>query len=220
MRIGIVGSGNIGGTAARLFAGARHEVMLAHAGGPQSLREQVEALGSKARAGTIAEAAEFGEVVLLAIPWRSRDTLPAERLRGKIAIDAMNPYKPDFTLYDLGESTSSEEVAKSLPSSRLVKAFNHLKAADLASRGRSDLPMGERIALLLAGDDQDAKRTVAGLIAQLGFAPVDSGPLRDGGKLQQAGGPLYIRLLTGAEAEAILHGPRAGDAAEQAPQTS
>jgi predicted dinucleotide-binding enzyme len=221
MRIGILGSGHIGGTAARLFTEAGHEVMLAHAGGPESLKEQVEALGLRARAGTVAAAADFGEVVLLAIPWRARDTLPADRLRGKIAVDAMNPYNPDFTLQDLGDSTSSEEVAKALPGARLVKAFNHLRAADLAERGHPDLAYGERAALLLAGDDQDAKRTVAGLIGQLGFAPVDTGPLREGGKLQQAGGPLYIRVLTGAEAEGLLHGGRAEvEAAPARPPTS
>jgi predicted dinucleotide-binding enzyme len=217
MRIGILGSGHIGGAAAKLLVEVGHEVALAHARGPESLREQVAALGPKARAATVAEAANFGEVVLLAIPWRARDTLPAERLRGKIAIDAMNPYKPDFSLYDLGDSSSSEEVARVLPGARMVKAFNHLRAADLAQRGHPDLPFGERTALFLAGDDQDAKRAVAGLVAQLGFSPVDTGSLRDGGRLQQAGGPLYIRVLSGAQAEALLHGVQADAGASPRP---
>ncbi len=217
MRIGILGSGNIGGIAARLFTDAGHEVMLAHASGPESLKDQIAALGLRARAGTIAAAADFGEVVLLAIPWRARETLPAERLRGKIVIDATNPYQPDFSLYDLGDSSSSEEVAKVLPGSRIVKAFNHLRAADLAQRGHPELPFAERIALFLSGDDQDARRTVAGLIGQLGFAPVDAGALREGGRIHQAGGPLYIRVLTGAQAEVLLHGAHAGAAAAPAP---
>ncbi|BDG02950.1 NADPH-dependent F420 reductase [Anaeromyxobacter oryzae] len=204
MRIGILGSGNIGGTAAKLFVNAGHEVALSHAGGPESLREQVAALGPRARAVTIEKAADFGEVVLLAIPWRSREDLPAGRLRGKIVVDAMNPYRPDFSLYDLGDSTSSEEVAKTLPGARLVKAFNTLYAKDLASRGAPGRPVDERTALLLAGDDADAKAVVAQLVDDIGFAPIDTGSLRDGGRLQQAGGPLYIRVITGAEARAAL----------------
>jgi 8-hydroxy-5-deazaflavin:NADPH oxidoreductase len=204
MRIGIIGSGNIGGTAARLFAAAGHEVALSHASGPESLRDQVAALGPRARALTVDEAAGFGEVVLLAIPWRSRGDLPAGLLRGKIAIDAMNPYRPDLTLYDLGDSTSSEEVAKALPGARLVKAFNSLHAKDLASRGAPDRPIEERPALFLAGDDQDAKSVVAQLVDDIGFAPIDTGSLRDGGRLQQAGGPLYARVLSGAEARSAM----------------
>lgn len=217
MRIGILGSGQIGGTAARLLAAAGHEVALSHRGDPASLHDQVVALGPRGRAATIEEAIAFGEVIVLAIPWRSRGELPVDRLRGKIAIDAMNPYRPDFTLYDLGDSTSSEEVAKAFPGARLVKALNHLRADDLARRGRPDDMFERRTALFVAGDDQEAKRVVAGLVAQLGFAPVDTGTLREGGKLQAAGGPFYLQVLAGAEAEGILHGVRAGRAAAPRP---
>ena len=211
MRIGIIGSGHIGGTAARLLVAAGHEVALAHAGGPESLRQQVEALGPRARAATVEEAAEFGQAVLLAIPWRDRGDLPADRLRGKVVIDAMNPYRPDFTLYDLGDSTSSEEVAKALPDARVVKAFNALHARDLAAHGDPDLPIDERTASFVAGDDQDAKTVVAQLIDDIGFAPVDTGSLREGGRLQQAGGPLYTRVLTAGEARVALRAPREPD---------
>ncbi len=204
MRIGIIGSGNIGGTAAKLFVEAGHEVALAHASGPESLRGDVAALGRRARAATVEDACEFGEVVLLAIPWRSRGDLPADRLRGKVVVDAMNPYRPDFSLYDLGDSTSSEEVAKALPGARLVKAFNSLQARELATRGDRGAPVESRTAILVAGDDQDAKRVVAQLVEDIGFAPVDTGSLRDGGRLQQAGGPLYARVITAADARAAL----------------
>jgi predicted dinucleotide-binding enzyme len=211
MRVGIIGSGNIGGTTAKLLVDAEHEVALGHASGPDSLRGQVAGLGPRARAVTVEEAAEFGEVVFLAIPWRSRDELPADRLRGKIAVDAMNAYKPDLSLYDLGDSTSSEEVAKALPGARLVKAFNTLPARELARLGARDMSIDERIALLVAGDDQDAKAMVAHLVQDIGFAPIDTGSLRDGGRLQQAGGPLYARVITGAEVRAVLR--RAEEAA-------
>lgn len=210
MRIGIIGSGHIGGTAAKLFVEAGHEVALSHAHGPESLRDQVEALGPRARATTVEEAAEFGDVVLLAIPWRDRAQLPARLLRDKVVIDAMNPYRPDLSLYDLGDSTSSEEVEKALPGARLVKAFNHLYAKDLASRAARDRPLDQRTVLFVAGDDEDAKRAVAELVNDIGYAAVDTGWLREGGQLQQAGGPLYTRVLTGAEVRGLLEGERAG----------
>lgn len=215
MRIGIIGSGHIGGTAARLLAAAGHEVALSHASGPESLRDEVAALGPRAQAATIEEAADFGDVILLAIPWRARGDLPAARLRGKIVVDAMNPYRPDFTLYDLGDSTSSEEVAKALPGARVVKAFNHLHARDLASRGSPDLPVEDRPALFIAGDDPAAKTLVATLVDEIGFAPVDTGSLREGGRLQQAGGPLYTRLLEGRDAVEEVRRALEGGAAAQ-----
>lgn len=205
MRIGILGSGHIGGAAARLFAKAGHEVALSHSGSPDTLREQVAELGVKARATTIADAAVFGEVVVLAIPWRSRTDLPAQQLRGKIVIDAMNHYRPDMGLYDLAGSTSSEEVAKVLPGTRLVKAMNSLPANDLLNCGRPGAPMHERVVMPIAGDDSEAKALVAQLMAEIGFAPLDTGLLRNGGVLQQAGGgPLSGKPLTLVEAEAAL----------------
>ncbi len=205
MRIGILGSGHIGGAAAKLFADAGHEIALSHAGPPDALREQVAALGAQARATTIADAAVFGEVVVLAIPWRSRADLPAQRLHGKIVVDAMNHYRPDMGLYELGGSTSSEEVAKVLPGARLVKAMNSLPADDLLSRGRPGAPMHERVVMPIAGDDSEAKAVVARLMAEIGFAPLDTGLLHTGGLLQQpGGGPLSGKPLTLAEAEAAL----------------
>lgn len=204
MRIGIIGSGNIGGTCARLFTDAGHEVMLSHSGPPEALRGEIARLGARAHGGTVEEAARYGEVVLLAIPWRERASLPASALRGKIAIDAMNPYAPDRSVYDLGDSTSSEEVAKAIPGARLVKAFNTLFAKDLGSRGRRDLSLPERTVLFMAGDDEDAKGVVAGLIRDIGFAAVDMGLLREGGRMQQPGSPIYTRPLRAAEVPAAL----------------
>jgi 8-hydroxy-5-deazaflavin:NADPH oxidoreductase len=204
MRIGIIGSGNIGGTCARLFTEAGHEVVLSHSGSPETLGSQVAELGPRARAGTAEEAASSGEVVLVAIPWRARDALPGSRLRGKIVIDATNPYAPDGSVYDLGDSTSSEEVAKKVPGARLVKAFNTLFAKDLASLGRRDLPLAERTVLFVAGDDEEAKRVVAELVRDAGFAAVDTGLLHEGGRLQQPGSPVYARRLHAADVAAAL----------------
>ena len=205
MKIGVIGAGNIGATAARLFIHAGHEIAISNSRGPDSLHELVILLGPRAHAMTVDDAAGFGDVILLAVPWRSPDALPKpEAVAGKIVIDAMNPYKPDFTFYDLGDSTSSEETAKRLPGARLVKAFNTIYYEHLASRGRADLPVGQRHAIFVAGDDADAKLAVMKLIEEIGFAPVDTGSLREGGRRQQPGSAIYNKPMTGQEAKEAL----------------
>ncbi|MBZ5592138.1 MAG: NAD(P)-binding domain-containing protein [Acidobacteriia bacterium] len=205
MKIGIIGAGNIGATAARLFIHAGHEVAISNSRGPDSLRELVVLLGPRAHAMTVDDAAGFGDVIVLAVPWRSPEALPKpETVDGKIVIDAMNPYKPDFTFYDLGDSTSSEETAKRLPGARLAKAFNTIYYQHLSDRGRTDLPVDERHAIFVAGDDLEAKRAVMQLIEEIGFAPVDTGSLRDGGRKQQPGSAIYNKPMTGLEAKAAL----------------
>ncbi|BDG02742.1 NADPH-dependent F420 reductase [Anaeromyxobacter oryzae] len=205
MKIGIIGAGHIGGTAARLFVEAGHEVSVSNSRGPDSLRDLAAALGSKAHAATVDDAAAFGEVILLATPWRKPEALPSPaRVAGKVVIDAMNPYTATGGLQDLGTSTSSEETAKRLPGARLVKAFNTIYFEHLATRGRRDLPVEERHAIFVAGDDAAAKRVVETLIEQIGFAPVDTGSLREGGQRQQPGTAIYNRPMTGAEARAAL----------------
>ncbi|MEW5929878.1 MAG: NADPH-dependent F420 reductase [Gemmatimonadota bacterium] len=208
MRIGIVGAGMIGATAARLFVAAGHEVAVSNSRGPESLRPLVEELGGRARAAAdVDEAAEFGEVVLLAVPWRSPEALPRpESVAGRIVVDAMNPYAPGGGTLDLGDTTSSEETRRRLPGARLVKAFNTIWYQHLATRGRTDLPVDERHAVFLAGDDAEAKAVVARLIEEIGFAPVDTGSLREGGRRQQPGSDVYNRPMTGREAREALAG--------------
>lgn len=205
MRIGIVGAGNIGGTLARLFAGAGHEVAVSNSRGPDTLRDLVDAIGPRAHAATVEEASRFGEVVLLAVPWRTPEALPpAYLLEGKIVIDAMNPYAEGGGITDLGHSSSSEETQKRLPGARLVKAFNTIWFQHLATRGSTGLPPEERHAIFVAGDDAEAKATVSRLIGEIGFAPIDTGGLREGGRRQQPGTALYNKVLTGAEARALV----------------
>ncbi|MFL6360748.1 MAG: NADPH-dependent F420 reductase, partial [Nitrososphaeraceae archaeon] len=126
MKIGIIGSGNIGGTTARLFVNAGHVVAISNSRGPESLTSLVNSIGANIRAKKVEDAVKFGEVILLAIPWRRRQELlsVSELFDGKIVIDAMNPYSENFEVIDLDNSTSSEEVLKQIPSSRIVKAFN------------------------------------------------------------------------------------------------
>jgi 8-hydroxy-5-deazaflavin:NADPH oxidoreductase len=210
MKIGIIGAGNIGATAAHLFVQAGHEVAISNSRGPQSLQSLVRELGPKAHATSVNGAAEFGELVLLAVPWRTPEALPAaEILRGKIVIDAMNPYTSQGGIMDLGEATtSSEEVLKRIPGARLVKAFNTIYFQHLATRGRTDLPVDERHAIFVASDDAQAKQIVSRLIEEIGFAPVDTGSLSEGGRKQQPNTPIYNQILTGREAKAALNNPQ------------
>jgi 8-hydroxy-5-deazaflavin:NADPH oxidoreductase len=205
VKIGILGAGNIGATAARLFVEAGHEVAVSNSRGPESLKALVSELGPKAHAMTIDDAARFGEIVLLAVPWRSPEALPhPDLLRGKIVIDAMNPYRPDGGFYDLAGSTSSEVVLKRLPGARLVKAFNTIYYQHLASRGRKDLPSEERHTIYVAGDDAEAKEIVIDLIEQIGFAAIDTGSLREGGRMQEPDSPIYNQTYNGREAREFL----------------
>jgi predicted dinucleotide-binding enzyme len=203
MRIGVIGAGHIGGTAATLFARAGHEVAVSNSRGPASLEPFVASLGGKARAETPEGTAKFGDPILLAIPWRRIGELPpGELFAGKIAIDAMNAFSGFGKEVDLGERTSSEEVAKQLPKARLVKAFNTMgwKILETGSRPKVE----DRLAIFLAGDDREAKEVVARLIGEIGFAPVDTGSLRDGGRRQQPGSPFFGRPMTAQEARKLL----------------
>src|SRR5947207_704896 len=138
MKIGIIGAGHIGGTAARLFVDAGHDVVISNSRGPETLRDLIAQLGPKARAATAEEAARSGEVVLIAIPLKDYTTLPAAELRGKVLVDAMN-YYPErdghIAPLDSGESTSSELVAARLPGARVVKAFNTIWFEHLKTKG-------------------------------------------------------------------------------------
>jgi predicted dinucleotide-binding enzyme len=205
MKIGIIGAGRIGGAAARLFVAAGHDVAISNSRGGESLGALVAELGPRAGAMNVNDAAGFGEIVLLAVPWHLPQALPApEVVVGKIVIDAMNPYRPEGGFFDLGDSTSSEEVLKRLPGTRLVKAFNTIYYGHLGKRGRMDLPVIERHAIYLAGNDRQAKEAVARLIEEIGFAPVDTGSLREGGKLQQPDSPIYNQTFTAREARAFF----------------
>jgi predicted dinucleotide-binding enzyme len=207
MRIGIIGSGNIGATTARLFAEAGHEVTIANSRGPESLAELVGDLGPNARAGTVDDAARASDVVLIAIPLRAYPDLPAEAFAGKVVIDANNYYPQRdgrIAQLDSEETTSTELLARHLTGARIVKSFNTMNFRPLGSDGRPDAPRAERLAIYLAGDDEGAKEIVARLIEEVGFAPVDTGSLHDGGARQQPGSPIYNNPMPAEEAEAAV----------------
>jgi predicted dinucleotide-binding enzyme len=206
LKIGIIGAGHVGDAAARLFVKAEHEVAVSNSRGPESLRQLAAELGPEAHAMTVEEAARFGDIVLLAVPWRKPEALPSPAsVAGKVVIDAMNPYNGTGGLIDLGRSTSSEETRKRLPGARLVKAFNTIYYQHLATHGDPDLPLERRNVIFMAGDDAEAKQVVAKLIEEIGFAPVDTGSLREGGRRQQPNSPIYNHPMTPPEAERILN---------------
>lgn len=209
MDIGVIGSGNIGGTAARGFAQAGHDVVIGSRRGADGVAELIEEIGGNARGGTVEEAARHGTVVLVAIPQFAVGDLPAPAFAGKIVADANNYYPGrdghDERL-DRDETTSTELLAERLPEARVIKAFNTMQSRTLGDGGRPDAPAAERLALYVAGDDAEAKATVSGLIEELGFAAVDAGDLAGGGRRLQPGSPVYAADLTGAEAAERLAG--------------
>lgn len=154
---------------------------------------------------TIEDAARFGDVVLLAVPFRRPEALPpALAVVGKVVIDAMNPYTESGDIMDLEGRTSSEITAERLPGSRLVKAFNTMHHETLRTEGRPSVPKERRLVIFLAGDDGRAKATVAGLIEEIGFAPIDTGSLVHGGELLEPGSEIYNEPLLPGEARRIL----------------
>lgn len=203
MKVGIIGAGNIGATAAKLFVGAGHEVVVSNSRGPGTLSDTVEKIGGRVRAVTIEEAADFGEVVLEAIPFGRYEELPAERLAGKIVVDASNYYPGRDGEIDLDGLTSTQVLARHLSGSRVVKAFNTMYYETLATEGRPDAPIGERLVLFVAGDDEEAKGVVSGLIEDIGFAPVDTGTLEGSGR-QEPGAPVYNNPVTPEQARELL----------------
>ncbi|MDQ3714315.1 MAG: NAD(P)-binding domain-containing protein [Acidobacteriota bacterium] len=207
MKIGIIGAGNIGANAAKLFIRAGHEIAIANSRGAETLADLVGELGENAQAVSIEEAAKFGEIVFVSIPFGKYKMLPANAFDGVIVVDSNN-YYPDrdgnFTELDENKTTSSEMLAEHLGGARIVKGFNTIWFEHLKMQGDTNTPIEERRAIFIAGDDAEAKKTVAKLIEEIGFAAIDTGDLRDGGATQQPDTAIYNRNLTASEAQAIL----------------
>lgn len=204
MKIGMIGAGKIGGTLARLFARAGHRIALSNSRGPESLAREIERLGPHVHAATVDGAARFGDVVFLAIPFGAYETVPPEPLEGKIVVDYMNYFEERDGPMDFQGLTSSELVARHLPGARIVKAFNTMRFDVLGTEGRPGAPEHERLAIFVAGDDPEAKEIVSRLIEEIGFAPIDTGSLREGGRLQEPGSPTFTRRLTASQARELL----------------
>jgi predicted dinucleotide-binding enzyme len=185
--IGLIGAGHIGAQLARLAVSHGHDVVISNSRGPETLTELVTELGPKARAATPVEAAKAGQIVVVTIPLKHYRTVPVQPLAGKIVIDTNNYYpQRDGQIAELdNESTTTAELLQAhLPTSKVVKAFNHIYAAQLTTDGR---PAGtpNRRALVIAGDDPSAKATVTRLLDEFGFDTVDAGPLKEGWRIQR-----------------------------------
>jgi 8-hydroxy-5-deazaflavin:NADPH oxidoreductase len=210
VRIGIIGAGRIGHALGVRFASAGHEVMLSNSRGPETLDDVVASIEGDVRAGTVEEAAAFGELTAVAIPTQAIRALPPERFAGKVVIDANNYYPdPDWRLAELDadELTSSELLASLLPGATVVKAFNTIYSQRLVDDSHPELPAEERLAIPIAGDDPEAKRTVSDLIDEIGFTAVDAGALA-GTRRQQPGAPLYLEYAEARRQGSLLTAPR------------
>ena len=185
--IGFIGAGNIGSRLASLAVARGYGVVLSNSRGPETLRALVSELGSNARAAAVVGAAKAGDIVVVTIPLKHYRTVPIDPLAGKVVIDTMNYYpQRDGRIAELdNESTTTSELLQAhLPTSKIVKAFNHIYAAQLTTDGRPAGTEGRR-ALVIAGDDPEAKATVTSLIEQFGFDVVDAGPLKEGWRIQR-----------------------------------
>jgi predicted dinucleotide-binding enzyme len=194
MSYAVIGSGNIGSAVARQFARRGMDIAIANTRGPDSLLSLAKELGRHTIPQTL-EAALQANIVILAAPFSAVATIArsSRGWMGRIVIDATNAIDfPSFTPSDLGGRPSSELVAEQLHGARLVKAFNTLAAADLASDPVEN--RGHRV-IFISGNDAEANSDVAALVEELGFAPIILGRLAEGGLLQQYGGPLASKNL-------------------------
>ena len=190
--IGIIGSGMIGGTVARLSVAAGHQVVLSNSRGPETLEELVAELGRLARAATAEQAGEAGELVLVSVPVKAFGDLPAKPLAGKPVMDTGNYYPRrdgQIAELDTGALTSSGLLQRYLPDAHVVKVFNNIIFSHLRYLTR---PHGalDRSALPIAGDDAGAKAAVTAFLDSIGYDAVDAGPLAESWR-QEPGTPVY-----------------------------
>lgn len=191
--IGIIGAGNIGSNVARAVIAAGYDVVIANSRDPRTLADLVTELGPRARAATAAEAGEAGDVVVVTVPFHAIDEVPVEPLAGKIVLDTNNYYferDGHVEALDKGEATTSGLLQEHLPTSKVVKAFNHIGAAEIVTDGT---PAGtpDRRALAISSDYPEAVEFVTTLYDQLGFEGVNVGPLSESWRVERDR-PAYV----------------------------
>lgn len=196
MKIGIIGAGHVGGTLGRRWAKGEHTITFGiHGDMDEQLRQFIDTSGGAARASTPVEAASDAEVVVLATPWKdTRDAVERlGNLGGKILIDCTNPFKPGLAALDVPAGMSgAAQVAAWAPGARVVKAFNTTGFNIMANPAFTEGPA----TMFYCGDDAAAKGIVQRLAAELGFAPIDAGPLAVARELE-ALGLLWVTLAMG-----------------------
>ena len=203
-KIGIVGAGKMGGTLAELWAKAGHEVMISSRH-PEELKAQAQAIGPKVHVGTVREAAAFGPVVLIAMPYGKWPEISDEiksQTVGKTVIDLTNPY-PDRDgpmAVEARKETTGIANPKYLPGAHLVRAFNSIIYTDLRKQAHR---AGEPVAVAVAGDDANAVSVTSQLVRDAGFEPVVVGPLSSA-KLFDVDTPTYVKVMTAPELRKAL----------------
>jgi predicted dinucleotide-binding enzyme len=191
--IGIIGVGMLGGAIARLSLNAGYDIVIANSRGPETLADMVADLGENARAGTYTEAAQSGDLVVLAVPMSAYKSLPVDALAGKIVIDTLNYYPErdgQMVEVETPDITTGELVQRELPDSRVVKSINNMDFLHLLRLAR---PSGaaDRSAMPIASDDTDAKAQGIAYLDAIGYDAVDVGSLADSWRFE-AGTPVYV----------------------------
>jgi hypothetical protein len=214
--LGIIGAGNIGTALAQAATDLGYDVVLSNSRGPETLAGLVDALTDRpsrrgsVRAAAPDEAAGAGDLVAVAVPLKAIGDVPVEPLAGKVVIDAGNYYpQRDGQIAELDDesTTTSELLQAHLPSSRVVKAFNHIHFAEITAR-RTPPGTPNRRALAIAGDDASAKEVVASFIDRVGFDVVDAGPLAEGWRFQRDTPGYVVDLDAGRMTEALASARR------------
>jgi hypothetical protein len=204
MKIGIIGSGRIGGTMGEHWVKAGHEVFFSSRH-PESLKELVDRLGPKARAGTPRDAAAFGDVVFIAVPYSAMPEIGrdyAKELKGKVVVNASNPIpRRDGPIAEEAQKKGAGLAdAELLPGTRVARAFNFPGAAVFKSEAHR---AGERIAVAVAADDKEAMEVASRLVRDAGFEPVQVGPLARA-KDFQPGTAVFGKAVTAREMKQAL----------------
>lgn len=185
--LGFIGSGHIGSQVARKAVENGYDVVLSNSRGPETLADLVAELGPRASAATPAEAAQAADIAVVSIPFGKYTEVPVEPLAGKIVLDTNNYYferDGHYADLDSGTATVSGLLQQHLPTSRVVKAFNHIMAADITTGGAAAGTPNRR-ALAIAGDHQEANDAVAALLDEFGFDSVDAGPLSESWRVER-----------------------------------
>ncbi len=185
--IGLIGSGHIGSTVAKLAVAAGYDVVLSNSRGPETLADLVRELGPRARAATPTEAAAAGDLVVVTVPLRAYRSVPVEPLAGKVVIDTNNYYpERDGRLAELdsGAATVSGLLQQHLAAAKVVKAFNNIYFKHLETLTRP-AQAEDRTALPIAGDDEAAKATVKAFLDAIGYDAVDTGSLAESWRFER-----------------------------------
>ena len=198
--LGIIGAGHIGSNVARAAIAAGYDVVISNSRGPETLTDLIAELGPKARAATASDAAQAADLALVAVPLGKYKNVPVEGLAGKVVMDANNYYPQRdgrIPALDNNENTTSGLLQEHLHTSKVVKAFNNIRAADIPTTGGPAGTPGRR-ALPIAGNDADARAQVAKFLDDIGFDAVDLGTLDESWKVERDT-PAYVKRTTADE---------------------